>query len=208
MKRWRFLLTALLALGGMRPAQAFLGVGDISFDPSSYGELVSIYSELQQAYSTLNHELAALQDIKDMTSRAQQTINSVRNKDYVALATSLVPSTAIDGLAATRSRIETLLAKDPGNSASYGIELDQLSAMAQLRQLQSAAGHNLQRSALDLGPRDSSQVTAQSTAALAALAAAEAQRQSAQAAASAQADIDARSLVTGAGAIYRTLGAQ
>jgi len=201
-------LLAVLALCGIPRARAFWGIGDVSFDPTNYGELVSIYSELQQAYATLTNQLATLQDIKDLTTRAQQTYDSVRNKDYYALAGSLAGAATADSLQATRARIESLLDTDPVNSASYRIELQQLSGMAQLQRLQRAAARNVSQSSLDLNQRDSSQVTAQSTATLAALATAEAQHRSAQAAEQAQARIDAGNLVTGSGAIYRALGSQ
>lgn len=208
MKPRYFILAAALALWHIEPAHAFWGVGDVSFDPTSYGELVSIYSELQQAYLTLTRELTALQDIKDLTTRAQRTINTVRNKDYYALAAGLAPADALDSLDTTRAQIEALLGKDPRNSAVYEVELQQLAGIAQLKKLQAATARNLGQSALDLSRRDSDRVTAQSTAALAALAAAEAQRRSTQTAAAAQAEIDARGLVTGASAIYRSLGSQ
>ncbi len=198
----------VLSLSGIPPAHAILGIGDVSFDPTNYGELVSIYSELQQSYTTLTNQLETLQDLRSLIARAQQSYDSVRNKDYYALAPRLAPALADHRLAAARARIEALLQKDPANRPAYEIQLRQLGNIAALTKLQGAASRNVGAASGDLDQRDSGQVTAQSTATLAALAATEARERTIQAAGQVQANIDAGSLVTGAGAIYRSLGAQ
>ncbi|HEY1760653.1 MAG TPA: hypothetical protein VGG72_35085 [Bryobacteraceae bacterium] len=49
----RFTVLAILSLALAGPALAILGIGDIVFDPTSYGELIQQLVELQQQYSQL-----------------------------------------------------------------------------------------------------------------------------------------------------------
>ncbi|MHB8454003.1 MAG: hypothetical protein ACYDDO_04740 [Acidiferrobacterales bacterium] len=208
MNKRLFAVIGVWAISSLVPAWAFLGIGDVSFDPTNYGELVSIYSELEQSYTTLSNQLQTLQDLKSITTQAQQSYDSIRNKDYYALAGRLAPALKLDAVSATQARIEALLNKDPANRPAYEIELRQLKNIAALMKLQGAASQNLNGASRDLNSRDSGQVTAQSAATLAALAAAEARSHSIKTAGQAQASIDAGNLVHGAGAIYRSLGAQ
>jgi type IV secretion system protein TrbJ len=49
----RFLILTLVTLGLAGPALAILGLGDIVFDPTSYGELVQQFLQMQQEYQQL-----------------------------------------------------------------------------------------------------------------------------------------------------------
>src|SRR2546421_11012915 len=49
----RLTMAALCAGIGSAPALAIFGFGDIVFDPTSYGELVSELTQLQQEYTQL-----------------------------------------------------------------------------------------------------------------------------------------------------------
>lgn len=192
------------------PARAFLGIGDVSFDPQSYGELVSIYDELQQSSVTLHSQLQTLRQLKAMTERAQQTYQRIRDKNYHALAGGLSSPSgqAAAGLQAERARIEALISSDPADAGAYRVELAQLDGLRQLQALQQAAAHNVAHSATDLGGRASARVTAESTATLAALAAMAQQRRRALALQHAQARIDEHGLVATSAGIYRSLGAR
>ncbi|MHB8256717.1 MAG: hypothetical protein ACYDHY_16815 [Acidiferrobacterales bacterium] len=207
MKAASMLLTAAL-IGASAPARAFLGIGDVSFDPQSYGELVSIYEQLQQSSVTLDSQLQTLQRLKAMAERAQQTYPRIRDTHYHALAGGLAspPGQAAGGLQAERARIEALSSGDPADAAAYRVELQQLAGLQQLQALQQAAAHNVARSATDLNGRASARVTAESTATLAALAAMAQQRRRALALQHAQARIDARGLVATSARIVRSLG--
>ncbi len=202
------LLLAAALLGAASPARAFLGIGDVSFDPQSYGELVSIYNQLQQSAATLDGQLRTLRKLQTMTTRAQQSYRQVRDRKLHALAGGLgVPlAGANGGLGAVRLRIEGRRAADPADAGVYAIELRQLAGLQQLQSLQQAAAGNVERSATDLGVRASARVTAESTATLAALAALAQQRRCAAALQRARAQVDARGLVATSGDVYQALG--
>ena len=204
---------ATLLLGGVLwtfaiPAHAFLGIGDISFDPQSYGELVSIYDTLQQSQETLGRELQSLRRLEALTAHANQTTTRMRDPAYHALAAGLAanPADAAAGLNALAARIARQAAQDPGAAVSFRIERRQIDALRGLERLQRAAVRNVALSATDLGGRDSARVTAESAATLAALAAAAQERQRAAALEHLQAQVDERGLVAASGGIYRTLG--
>jgi hypothetical protein len=69
-------LTVALILGGLvRPVSVFaiLGIGDIVFDPTSYGELVSQLAELEQQYLQLVQTYQMVHNqFKQMVRNAQQ----------------------------------------------------------------------------------------------------------------------------------------
>src|ERR1051326_2585239 len=52
MKR-RFALIALALIGAVVPAAAILGIGDIVFDPTNYGEAIQQLIQLEQQYEQL-----------------------------------------------------------------------------------------------------------------------------------------------------------
>ncbi len=199
------LSAALLCAAG--PAQAFLGIGDVSFDPQSYGELVSIYGALQQSAVTLAGQLQTLRTLRAMEQHAQQTYQQIRDRNYHALAGGLSSPLAADGLQAVRVRIRALMASDPADAGACRIELQQLDGLRRLQRLQQAAARNVAHASTDLSGRASARVTAESTATLAALAALAQQRQRAAALQHARARIDERGLVTASGDIYGALGA-
>ena len=207
MKAAALVLAAALTCASV-PAHAFLGIGDVSFDPQSYGELVSIYDALQQSSVTLDSQLQAVQQLKAMTERAQQTYQRICDKNYHALAGGLSSPSgpAGAGLQAERARIEALISGDPADAGVYRVELQQLDGLRRLQALQQAAAHNVARSATDLGGRASARVTAESTATLAALAAMAQQRRRARSLQHARARVDERGLVATSAGIYRSLG--
>ncbi len=188
------------------PAHAFLGVGDVSFDPQSYGELVSIYGELQQSAATLDDQLHTLKVLRIQMQRAQQSDPRVRNPRLNALASALGGVSPSVPLSALKTRIDALRAADPAGAGVYAVELQQLAGLRQLARLRQAADSNVRQSTTDLGVRASARLTAQSTATLAALAVMAQQRARVSALQQARGQADERGVVAASGTIYRALG--
>jgi hypothetical protein len=73
-KRWKtFLVLAVLTFTLAGPARAILGLGDIVFDPTNYGELVQQLLQMQQQYEKLVQTYDTLQgQYQHMLLMAQQ----------------------------------------------------------------------------------------------------------------------------------------
>ena len=89
-----FLTLAVLTFSLAGPALAILGVGDIVFDPTSYGELVSQLFQMQQEYQQLVQTYQTIQSqYQQMLFMAQQVpVNMIAR--YRALATPWVNPSA------------------------------------------------------------------------------------------------------------------
>lgn len=90
----RILALAVLALTLARPARAILGLGDIVFDPTSYGELVQQLLQLEQQYRqlVLTYETIQSQYQQMLWMAQQDPVNMILR--YRAMATPWLNSSA------------------------------------------------------------------------------------------------------------------
>jgi hypothetical protein len=90
----QLLVLALLTLSLAGPALAILGLGDIVFDPTSYGELVQQFLQMQQEYAQLVQTYQVIQSqYQQMLFMAQRVPVNMLTR-YRALATPWVNSSA------------------------------------------------------------------------------------------------------------------
>jgi hypothetical protein len=93
-KYGKVLAVAVLTLGLAGPALAILGVGDIVFDPTNYGELIQQLLQMQQQYAQLVQTYETIQSqYQQMLFMAQEVpVNMITR--YRALATPWVNPSA------------------------------------------------------------------------------------------------------------------
>lgn len=166
------------------PAHALFGVGDLSFDPTTYGEVAALYKQTVELYKTAQGQLDAIREVEKTIKEAQVAYDSVVNSDINKLVDDLKPrklSDSDDKISALReelSRIDTSAAR---GANYYQYQMQKLSNLERLSVLQEVGNTNMQRaSGTKINTATTAQVTAQSTSTLAALAAAEEQRKQRQ----------------------------
>lgn len=160
-------------------AEAILGIGDVSFDPTAYSELVSIYEQTKQLFDTAREQLNNLARIQDTITQANQAYESLVNLDIKKIASDLRPQgtngseNRFKALSGELSRVQS---KAGGDLSYVQYQAQRLKNLESLDLLQSASTSNTERASTRTNAATSAQITAQSTSALTALAASEEQR--------------------------------
>lgn len=158
-------------------ARAIIGVGDISFDPTVYGELVEVWTTLQEMYKTTKKQLDNVIEIQRTMDRAYKSYEEMRNfdlKEAYHRATNFRK-------AGDNARIGERLRVLRGNVDRVGSEVNydvnflnsqrkRIMDLERLELVQKASEKNLDHVATDTDPTKAAVVTAQSTAVLAQLA--------------------------------------
>ena len=179
MKRRTLAVAGLIVTLYQPPAYALFGVGDLSFDPTVYAEIVSLYDQGKEIFDNAKKQLSSLADIQKTINEANQAYESLVNMDLKKLSNDLAPrsTTGNDNrFAAMRSEIDRVQST-AGSSASYvQYQQQRLKNLESLDLVQTASASNTGRASDKTNAATSSQITAQSTSTLAALAASEEQR--------------------------------
>lgn len=203
---------ALLALFEARPASAVMGVGDLTYDPQAVAQLMQIYEEMKRYYKTAQDQLEQMDKIQRTLNEAHQSYNALVNTDIDEIAKDLAPGRYLKGarnkdkIGALRQELQALQSKSAGYKDYYAYQAARLSNLERLNMLEEASAKNLGKSSTNLDPRASGQITAQSTATLAALAAAEEQRRQQEELARAAARKQERDVVGDSARLYRAMG--
>lgn len=182
--------SALVALAGglaiSLPANAFWGIGDITFDPTNYAELVATGEKIYAMYNTLQTQLDRLSKIQDTIQKASEAYDRLTNLNLHSMADGLTPgkymnnSHGINGIGAARSELYSLKSNASSDYNYIKGQVSRLDDLERMMGLQQVAANNAKTSSTDLTERQASQVTAQSTSVIAALATAEEQRRQQQ----------------------------
>lgn len=176
----RKLFALLLALPLMcvpLRAGAVLGVGDLSFDPTVYGEISALYKQTVDLYKTAKEQLDGLVKIERTINDAKAAYDMLANTDIKRMFARILPDFS-DAKSFAALRSEIARAEGEGIYAKEFVQF-QHSRLAQLERLvllKKATNKNLEDSAGRMSGAKAENITAQSTAALAALAATEQQR--------------------------------
>jgi hypothetical protein len=191
------------------PAQAVIGIGDISFDPTVYGELISIYEQGVQIFDNAKRQLGTLANIQKTINEANQAYESLVNMDLKKLSDELAPRST-DGssnrFAAMRSELDRIQSTAGSNAAYVQYQQQRLKNLESLDLLQTASASNTGRASDKTNAATSSQITAQSTSTLAALAASEEQRRMQEDMALAQSRKTEIDNLQGTRSIYEAIG--
>lgn len=171
------LIVFTFALAVANPAHAFLGIGDVTFDPQSYGELGKIYQASMEMYKTAKQQLDSLASIEKKISEAQQAYDTLASFDLKQVAQGLKPDTSnTKSFAVMRAEVGRIEDSAGQNAGYVSYQLSRIDQLENLDILQRAAAKNTDQSTGKINQATSEQITAQSTATLAALGAAEEQR--------------------------------
>ena len=168
-----------LAFAGLTslPAHAVLGVGDLTFDPTVYGELTALYKQTMQLYENAKKQLDGLISIEKTIKEAQEAYEILANTDLKAVAAGMKPNPAntktLAGLRAEMARIEGSTTQ---NTAYFRYQLSRIQQLENLELLKKATATNAGQTTGRMNAATATRITAQSAATTAALAAAEEQR--------------------------------
>lgn len=172
------LVIALLVVSS--PAHAFWGMGDVTFDPSSYGELISLYEQAQQAWDTAKSTLDSMQKVENTINQARQGVEALENFNLKQAAQQLANGGGIgassDKIAALRSEMSNVEGTVGGNTSYVKYQLQRINNLEKLSALQDQSAKNLGIASAQTSADQNTKLTAQSTSTLATLAAAEHQR--------------------------------
>jgi hypothetical protein len=167
----------VIAAAFAAPAHALLGIGDITFDPTTYGEVAKQYEQMVKMYNTAKDQLDGLVKIEKTIKDAQQAYETLASGDLKNSITGLTSGGMnVKSAADLRAELANMESKG-GQSASYvAYQMSLIKQLDDLTKLQKASATNAQQATGKTNAATSSAITAQSTSTLAALAAAEEQR--------------------------------
>ena len=204
MKKARAVIV-LWVLGAL-PAWAFLGVGDVTFDPPVHAELITLFHQTIAIYRTVLSEAHRLQAVETTLRNAQRDAKSIANGNLARYAERRLPHGLPHGLRRFLGTTDAAAHEARGGVAYVHQQSRRFGRLARLRWLGRGVRQDLGLSARNLGARTSGDVTARSTAALATLAAKRARAQERQAIRRAAERRNARHLPEEAASLYRAFG--
>ena len=173
---------SLAALGALvcAPAHAFLGIGDVVYDPTEYGQFAKTIQQSKQLYDASIRQLGRLASIEKTMNDADEAYQNLRTLNLSELWRNLQPGTDLQGtttpIATLRAEIENTASGSAHDAAYVRYELQQLGALDRLASVQQASADDNEKASAQPKPAESAQITAASTSALAALAASEERR--------------------------------
>ena len=171
------LLAFVFALAVANPAHAFLGVGDITFDPTSYAQLTKQYQQAVELYNNAKKQLDGLVSIEKTINDAQRAYETLASTNLKTVASGFSLNSG-DSKTAAGLRAQ-LAGMENGTTQTAGYisyQLSQLNQLENLALLQKASASNLKQAGGKINPTEAASITAQSSSTIAALAAVEAQR--------------------------------
>lgn len=180
MKQRNFIvcLSVVHLFGISQVANAFWGVGDITFDPTSYGQLISIYQQGVKMYKSSIETLDTMQNIKKTIEEAKSGVDELKNINLKKMGTDLTSLNlkSSDKLNALRSHLYGLDGTLNGNSNFIQYQLQRVKNLETLAGLQEQSAKNLVKASDKTSADANTKLTAQNTAVIATLLAAEQQR--------------------------------
>ena len=191
---------------GAAPAGAFLGVGNITFDPPVHAEILTLFHQTIAIYRTVLSEVHRLQAVESTLRSAQRNAKSIANGNLARYAQRRLPRGLPHGLRAFLGATDAAAHKAHDAMAYVHQQSRRFGRLARLHWLGRGVRQDLRLSATNLGARTSGDVTARSTAALAALAAKRARAREQQAIRRAAERHNARHLPEEAASLYRAFG--
>ncbi|AWP22248.1 hypothetical protein C4901_01840 [Acidiferrobacter sp. SPIII_3] len=204
MKKARAVL--LLWVLGVTPAGAFLGVGDVTFDPPVHAELMTLFHQTIAIYRTVLSEVHRLQAVESTLRGAQRDAKSIANGNLARYAQRRLPRGLPHGLRRLLGTTDAA-AHEARDAMAYAHQQSRrFGSLARLHWLGRGVRQDLRLSATNLGARTSNDVTARSTATLATLAAKRARARERQAIRRAAERHNARHLPEEAASLYRAFG--
>ena len=172
----------LAALGALvcAPAHAFLGIGDVVYNPTEYGQFAKTIQQSKQLYDASIRQLGRLASIEKTMNDANEAYQNLRALNLRELWQNLEPGTDLQGtttpIAALRANLTNSVSGAAHDATYVRYELQQLGQLDRLASVQQASADDNEKASATPQPAESAQITAASTSALAALAASEERR--------------------------------
>ena len=151
-------------------AQAFWGVGDVTYDPTSYSELVAILEQLQNTYDSTMNTYHSMSSMESTIKRTYDDYQQVRNLNL----SQSVKHADFRGIESRINNLHSDLATAQNLTDQSGYQqsqLDNIKDLQRLQLMQQATDENASTAAAGIDKKGADVITAQSTAALASLAA-------------------------------------
>ena len=158
------------------PAHAFWGIGDITFDPTTYAEVAKQYEQMLKMYETAKSQLDSLAKIEQTIKEAQRAYDTLASGDIKNVVAGMKLDTHSTKTAAgLRAELANMESHGTQSVSYVNYQMSMIGQLENLAALQKASSNNMQQSTGNPNAATSASITAQSTSTLAALAAAEEQ---------------------------------
>lgn len=203
------MLVILLSLMAVQPKPA---KAIMTFDPTANKTLMAIWSKLTVMYTTLKGHLDTAVEIEEIMAEAHKSYQTISNLDLSQIAEDfksggLISSAGrFEKLGAIQLEIENKISRGKDHIDYAVAQKNRIQNLIRLARLKAASFENMSKASLDLKERDSAQITAQSTATLAALATIEASQKGKRALASAKAKNEEKKTMNRMAKIYTAMG--
>jgi hypothetical protein len=172
-------VSLLLCLFATTDAYALGGAGDVVWDPKTEAQVMAVYKQTVELYDNAKEQLQTAAEINRTIYDAQQAYDAIVNFDLRATADKMFGFSSSSG-AEGRWKIQGLLndlnrMESTGRNTGrfYTYQVGRLENMQAMFDYQEQAANNITAATEDIPERQSAQITAQSTASVAALMAAE-----------------------------------
>ncbi len=191
---------------GTGTALAFLGVGDVTFDPPVHAELISLFNQTLAICRTARDELRRMEAVQQILKNAQNDAKGIANGSLLRYETNTLP-VGIPGALGTDLGLAQGFARS-GTDVGwyYHQQIRRFHELERLHWLVRGTGEDVRLAATPIGEKTSGDVTAQATATLAALAATNARSAQRRAIRRAAERRNERNLPMRARALYQAFG--
>lgn len=196
----------LLWVLGTTTAAAFLGVGDVTFDPPVHAELISLFNQTLAIVRTARNELRRMEAVQQILKNAQRDAKAIANGSLLRYEMNTLPAGIPTTVGADLGLARGLARSGTDLGWYYQQQIHRFRALERLHWLARGAGKDVGLAATSIGEKTSEDVTAQATSTLAALAAANARSAQRRAIRRAAERHNARNLPLRAMALYRAFG--
>jgi hypothetical protein len=167
----------VLTVTTVTPAHAIFGIGDVSHDPAAYSQLTAIYNTLVEQYQAVREQLVKAEEISDTLKRAHAGYERLKNYDLDAAVKRGTPNGdrvsnagMLDKAGVIRREMDRMVGTGRSERSYLETQANHVGALERLELMHKASTKNVTDAAVGLNPAEAQAVTAQSTAALAALA--------------------------------------
>ncbi len=188
------------------PAYAFWGVGDVTFDPTTYGEVANLYKQTVDLWNTAKSSLNTLNQVRQTLNDAKAGVDALKNFNLKQTAGNLTGNGSADKINALRAEMSNVEGGLSGSASYLNYQRQRITNLQNLEKLRGESAKNLSKASDTTSADANGKITAQSTSTMAALAAAESQRKEQQDMATARDAEQRRSLVGESSKIYDAIG--
>lgn len=158
-------------------AYAVLGVGDVVNDPQANSQFMTMIAQAKEMYENAKKQLDGMVAIERTIKEANESYEILSNLDLGKAVKGLMPGkNSTKSFAALRGEVASIEGNASNTAGTVSGNMYRMGQLENLELIRSAAAGNVQQSSGKMNAATSAQITAQSTASLAALAASEEQR--------------------------------